>query len=156
MKRTLLYVIVGLLLLVLGSTTIAWAADVHSVIAQKPFILIDGITNTTYNNVSGTVSMNWKEKTRYGFFNAKISVMNLSAPLEYEFQLIAIGNSSAGEIEGLWDIKRNGVLVASGIVGKLYAIDQPVGQFFKFYGGDSQNNTNKWHLAAYITYRCDY
>jgi hypothetical protein len=156
-KRTLLYVIIGLLLFGFISATIAWAAtDVHSVIGQKPFVLVDGLSNTTFNNITGTVSMNWKERTRYGFFNAKIAVLNTFAPLEYELQLIAVGNSSASELEGLFDIKRNGVLIASGIVGKLTGIDQPVGQYFKFFGGDSQNNTNKWHLAAYITYRCDY
>lgn len=157
MKKLLVLVLT--LLLVFGATAVALAADVHSVVAQKPLYLTDGITGTTYSNLSGTCSMNWKEKTRYGFFNAKIKVAGpIIMPLEYEFQLIAIGNASDSEIEGLWDIKRNGILVASGIVGKLYGINQPVGpgSYFKFYGGDSQNNTNVWHLSAYITYRCDY
>lgn len=152
-----IFVLVLAVLLVFSASAVAFAADVHSVVAQKPWILTDGITGTTYDNLSGTCSMNWKEKTRYGFFNAKIKVTGpIIAPLEYEFQLIAIGNATDSEIEGLWDIKRNGVLVASGIVGKLYGIDQPVGTYFKFYGGDSQNNTMVWHLSAYITYRCDY
>jgi hypothetical protein len=156
MKKTLLYVIIVLLLLGFSSASITQAADVHSVIAQKPFVFIDGLTNTTYNNITGVVSMNWKEKTRYGFFNAKISVLYSVTPLEYELQLTSIFNSSASAIEGLWDIKRNGVLVVSGITGRLYAIDLPVGQYFKFYSSDNQSNINKWHLAAYITYRCDY
>jgi hypothetical protein len=152
MKKLLAIVLT--VLLVFGVSAAALAVDVHSVIAQRPLYLKDGITGITYNALSGTCTMNWKEKTRYGFFNAKITVNN--SPLVYDFQLVAIGNCTASEIEGLWDIKRNGVLVASGIVGKLYGINQPVGSYFKFYGGTTQNNTNIWHVSAYITARFDY
>jgi len=134
----------------------AMAADVYSVIAQKPYILVDGETGQTYNQLSGTCTMNWKGKTRYGFFNAKIDVVNSPVRLSYEFQLVAISNCSNSEIEGIWDIKRNGSLVASGIVGKLYGLDQPVGAYFKFYGGDSLCYAEKWHLSAFITERIDY
>lgn len=155
MKKILVLVLT--VLLVFGASTAVFAADVHSVVAERPLYLTDGITGARYSALSGTCSMNWKEKTRYGFFNAKITVISTGVlPLEYEFQLVSIGNATDTEIEGLWDIKRNGILVASGIVGKLYGIDQPVSNYFKFYGGDSQNNTNVWHLSAYITYRCDY
>lgn len=155
MKRIIIIVLA--VLLVFGASAAVMAADVHSVVAEKPYYLTDGNTGISYNNLSGVCSMNWKEKTRYGFFNAKIKVNGpVIMPLEYEFQLIAIGNATDTEIEGLWDIKRNGILVASGIVGKLYGIEQSVGSYFKFYGGNSQNNTHTWHLSAFITYRCDY
>jgi hypothetical protein len=148
-----LTILIVALLLLLSFATITSAA-VHSVFAPTPFLLIDGLTGTNYTNLSGRCSMNWNDATRYGFFNAKVDV--LVPFISYEFQLISIGNASATEIEGLWDIYRNGVLVASGIVGKLYRLNEPVGSYFKFYGGDSQNNTNRWHLAAYISNRFDY
>lgn len=135
----------------------AYAQDVHSVIAQKPFYLTDGLTGTMYRSLKGYCTMNWKDATRYGSFTAKVSPILLTPVLlEYEFTLVSVGNASSTEIEGLWDIKRNGVLVASGIVGKLYGIDAPVGGYFKFYGGDSQSNTFRWHLSAYVTSRFDF
>jgi hypothetical protein len=152
MKKLLAIVLT--VLLIFGVSAAALAADVHSVISQYPFLLKDGITGNQYNTLNGTCTMNWKEQTRYGFFNAKVTVTGTQ--LVYEFQLVAIGRCTASEIEGLWDIKRNGVLVASGIVGNVYGINLPVGGYFKFYGGATQNNTNIWHLSAKITARFDY
>jgi hypothetical protein len=150
-----LSVILVTLLLVFSISAIA-SADVHSVNSLSPIQLTDGLTNIPYTNVSGFCSMNWKEVTRYGFFNAQITVWNVPQ-IHYELQLVSIGNCTVSQIEGLWDIKRDGVLVASGIVGILYGINQPAGpNYFKFYGGDSQHNTNRWYLSAYITQRFDY
>jgi hypothetical protein len=147
-----LIVIVVTLLLLFSFTAIASAA-VHSVFAPTPFILIDGQTGITYTNLMGCATVNWQDNTRYGFFNARVTVLPNTL---YEFQLISIGNASPTEIEGLWDIKRNGVLVASGIVGKLYQLSDPIGGYIKFYGGTSQNNTMIWHVASYISNRFDY
>jgi hypothetical protein len=136
--------------------TVASAADVHSIIAQKPLYLVDGSTGASYNVLKGCATIAWKDGTRDGFFNVKVQVANVFIPLEYEFQLVAIGNCSATMIEGIFDVKRNGVLVASGIVGRVYGLDQPVGSYFKFYGGDSSCFDTKWHVSAYITARVDY
>lgn len=138
-------------------SAVVLAADVHSVIAEKPYVLVDGLTGNQYTQLKGFATMNWKDATRYGFFNANVSVTSvLPVVLNYEFQLVSIGNCNDTYIEGLWDIRRNGVLVASGIVGKLEGIDAPVGIYFKFYGGNTQHNTNIWHLSAYVTDRFDF
>lgn len=70
--------------------------------------------------------------------------------------MVSISNSTADSVEGLWDIKKDGKLVATGIVGKLYGLNQTVGNYFKFYGGTTQNNNMIWHVSGYITYRLDY
>lgn len=147
-------IVIAVTLLLLCSFSAIASADVHSVTSGTPFFLIDGLNGNTYNNLSGCSSINWKETTRYGFFNAKIRVNGMM--LDYEFQLITVGNAAATNLQGLWDIKRNGVLVASGIVGELTQLMDPIGSWFVFTGGDSQNNTGRWVLGAFITTRFDY
>ncbi len=151
-KAVLSFLLVGLLAVFSTSS----AQDVHSVVGAQPLYLADGSTGEFFRDLKGCCSMNWKDLTRYGFFNAKIVVLDIPAKPTYEFQLVSIGNCSKTTIEGLWDIKKNGALVASGIVGKLYGIDQTVGHYFKFYGGDDLCYAEKWHVSAYITNRVDY
>ena len=55
MKKILVLVLT--VLLVFGATAMAFAADVHSVVAQRPLYLTDGITGTAYSNLSGTCSI---------------------------------------------------------------------------------------------------
>lgn len=146
----------ALLLVSVGFVFQLCAADVHTVVSEKPYILTDGENGSTYYHLEGYCTINWKDKTRYGSYFAKIFVHDSPIRLVYEFTCISISNSNDDFIEGLWDIRRNGVLVASGIVGKLYGLNQPVGSYFKFYGGDTQCNTNTWHMSAFVVDRFDY
>jgi hypothetical protein len=132
------------------------AQNVHQVASDDPWLLFDGETGQEYKDLRGKCSMNWKAGERYGFFNAKIKVKDVFPPLRYQFQLVSISNCTSDYIKGIWDIKRNGTIVAKGIVGKLYGINLAVGDYFKFYGGDSNCYAENWHLSAYISYRLDY
>ena len=132
------------------------AADAHTVISEKPLYLTDGLTGHNYNFLEGDIHISWTDFTRYGYFYAKVIPFDSPIKLEYEFILVAVGTADKSEIEGLWDIKINGSLVAEGIVGKLYSLTAPVGDYFKFYGGDSQCNTMVWHLSGYVTDRFDF
>ena len=131
-------------------------ADTHTIISEKPLYLKDGDAGESYKNLRGEIHISWTDLTRYGYFAAKVAPQNSPVFLKYEFILVAVSKSDDYEIEGLWDIKKNGVLVAEGIVGSLYGLNQSVGNYFKFYGGDSQCNTNTWHLSGYITDRFDF
>jgi hypothetical protein len=155
MNKMIVCLILGVTLSLVG-TVITYAADVHSIEAQKPYYLTDGTSGSTYSPAKGNCVIGWNDKTSYGFNVARFSIPDAATPLEYEFILVAISNSDSNQIEGLWDIKRNGILVAKGIVGKLYGLNLPVGSYLKFYGGNSQYNTNTWHFSAYITGRYDF
>lgn len=154
MKKFIFIVVV--LLTLFGLSGQIFANDVHSVWSERLFKLGDGITGQWFDAVEGTATINWKDKTRYGFFHA-IAYPSSPVFLEYEFILTSISNANDDYIEGFWDIWKNGVLVASGVVGKAYGVDAPVGAYFKLYCGDtSQNNNFKWHLSGYVTRRLDY
>lgn len=154
MKRIALGIV--FLLITFGLSTGLWAQNVHTVTSGNPLMLIDGITGVTYNAAAlrGDCTVSWKDSTRFGFLNAKVR----TAADSYEFQMVAISNCDRDRIEGLFDIYKNGVLVANGIVGQVYALNQPagVGNYFKFYGGDSQCNTQIWHFSYFIDYRKDF
>jgi hypothetical protein len=137
---------------------LALAQQVHSVWAEKPLYLVDGQTGTQYSSFQvGTATMNWQDKTRYGFFHARATVNAPAGAIRYEFKLIGISQMDPASIEGFWDIFKNGALVCQGCVGKAYGLDLAVGNYFKLYvGSNSQCNDNKWHYSGYITNRIDY
>ncbi len=115
----------------------ARADDIHSVWIEKPYRLYDGDTGIHYNPDVTIVTINWKENTLLGFFNAKAEVGKTT----YQFQLVSISNSDEREIEGFWDIWRNGTLVCSGCVGKAYGLDGDIGNY-------SISRLNKRHHAT--------
>ncbi len=121
----------------------------HTVISEKALYLTDpeiGSSNTE-NSVTGYSTISWTEGTDKAFFKSKLKALNSI----YEFELVAVKTSDSESIKGLFNIKRNGVLVAKEISGQLYGISQPVGSYFKFYSDDMH-----WHMSAYITKRLDF
>lgn len=75
---------------------------------------------------------------------------------KYEFTLVSIGSNTAKAINGLWDIRRNGILVCEGCIGQAYNLEVAVGDYFKIYIGDAITYSTKWHYSAYITNRFDF
>ena len=154
MKKTLFVLIVVFIATI--SFVPVFGQQIHNVDSQRPLYFTDGDTGQQYYRLRGNATMSWYEKTRDGFFNAKVIVLDSPVRLSYEINLVAVSNCTNDMLEGIFDIKRNNILVASGIVGKLYGIDSPVGVYYKFYGGTSQTNDHTWHFSAYITDRLDY
>lgn len=138
-----------------GLASSAFAADVHVVITEKPIFVKDGDTGQQYDNAKGYCTINWKDGINYGFCYAYAIIEKKK--LVYEFLLVSISSTSDTEINGRFNIKRNGVLVASNVVGRAYLLDQPVGTgYFKIYCGDAHHYAEKWHFSGYITHRYDY
>lgn len=127
----------------------------HSIWSEKPYVVIDGDTNTQYTSFNkGDAAAVWTEDTHHGYFHA---VVEVAPGNTYEFTLIAISNSDADTITGFWDIARNGTLACSGCVGKAYGLSQPVGSnYFKIYIGDALCYKELWHFSGYITNRYDF
>ncbi len=157
MKRTVfLSCVVLLVLFVIARGDVL--AQEHSVISKKPYYLVVGETANEYSNFTdGYALISWKESTPhgpYGFFYAK-AVVGKPKPV-YEFILVAINNSARDRIDGLFNIYKDGLLVYDKCAGELYAIELPVGEYFKLYITESRCNAEtQWHFSAYIDYRFD-
>jgi hypothetical protein len=120
----------------------------HQIISEKPLYLKDAGSDTWYDYVTGTVDIKWNNLIPiYNSLNAQLQV---SKDLTYEFTLVKTESCSSDSIIGTFNIKKNGVLVASNIRGQLYGLNQDIGQYFKFYSDDMN-----WHFSAYITDRVD-
>ena len=135
----------------------ALAHDTHSVWSKKPLPVKDGQTNTEYKTfVKGNAEFAWTESTVRAYAHA----IALTTPnLKYEFILVRTTGSTADGIDGLWDIRRNGVLVCNNCVGKAYLLSPsmiPPGNYFKIYVGTPSAYAEKWLYSGDRTERFDF
>ncbi|NEW09898.1 hypothetical protein GK047_28850 [Paenibacillus sp. SYP-B3998] len=151
-KKRILSVVL-LVALVVGLTTFSATAAptnyVHSIWSQTPLALEDN--GTWYTPTAGNAIISWTEvplsSGNTGFFNAIVD----AGGNHYEFRLKTFTSSTASQINGTFDIYKNYTLVASSLTGSVYGLNQPVGNYFKFY-----DSSNLWHVSAYINNRKDY
>ncbi|MBP1999459.1 hypothetical protein J2Z69_000478 [Paenibacillus shirakamiensis] len=133
------------------SSSAAPTTYVHGIFSQKPLYVLDGTTGNWLTSTSGNAIASWTEvplaSGNQAFFNAIAEV----GSDRFEFRLVSLGSTTVDQIYGKYDIYKNNVKVASAIPGTVYGLNQPVGNYFKFY-----NSTNTWHVSGYITSRLDY
>lgn len=79
-----------------------------------------------------------------------------AANLVYDFRLVQVTATTVSEIDGKFDIFKNGVNVCHLCIGKAYGLNQPVGQYFKIYVGTPAAYAEKWHYSGFITSRFDF
>ena len=133
---------------------LAFAQNTHSVWSRKPLYVTDGELGKSFKTfVRGNAAAAWTQGTTRGYFRA---VAIISATLRYDFEVVKVTSTNVEMIEGLYDIKRNGVLVCDDCVGKAYLLNQPVGNYFKLYVGTPAAYAEKWHYSGYITNRFDF
>lgn len=146
--------IVILFTLLIGLSAAAFAQDTHSVWSEKPLMVRDWATGTTYNTfVKGDAAFAWTQATPRAYAHALAIV---TANLKYDFMLISVTSSNVSTIEGKWNVRRNGVLMCSNCIGKAYGLDQAVGNYFKIYVGTPAAYAEHWHYSGYITSRFDF
>jgi hypothetical protein len=153
--RTVLKFTLGFTFLALLSVP-ALAQTTHSVWSDKPLYLTDGATGKQYKAfVKGDAAFAWTQATIRAYAHA---VGVVSPGLTYDFMLVKTTSSDATTISGLFDIKRNGVLVCHNCVGKAYGLDQAAGgvNYFKIYVGTPAAYAEKWHYSGYLTNRFDF
>ncbi|OLE55513.1 MAG: hypothetical protein AUG51_03420 [Acidobacteria bacterium 13_1_20CM_3_53_8] len=133
----------------------ALAQSTHSVWSIKPLAVTDGQTGAHYSAFSsGNMATAWTETTKDAYFRA-VAVINPN--LKYDFRLVnTTANTTADMIEGLYDIRRNGVMVCHLCVGRAYRLSLPVGNYFKLYVGTPAAYAERWHYSGYITSRFDF
>jgi inhibitor of cysteine peptidase len=126
------------------------SGTVHNVISDKPLYSwgpVDGDVRV----IDGKCIISWMEGTNNAVFKAKLTVLKDIQKADYEYELVAAKTSDKESIIGVFNIRKDGVVIAKEIPGKVYGIGGPVGQYFKFYSEDTN-----WHLSAYITSRVDF
>ena len=133
------------------------AQNTHSVWSKKPLLVKDGQTNIEYNTfVKGNAAFAWTESTIRAYAHA---VAVITPKLRYDFMLIKTTGSTADGIDGLWDVRRNGVLVCNNCVGKAYLLSPspiPPGNYFKIYVGTPSGYAEKWLYSGDRTDRFDF
>jgi len=137
------------------TATPALAADpVHSVESEKPYVAIDydaGVKIGKFKD--GDAVFSWQEGSDPAFSHA---LFISAAGDEYEFRLVDQWGNSDDEIEGRWDITRNGVLLCNDCIGRAYGLDGSVGDYFKLYVGTPFTYAENWLYSGFITHRYDY
>jgi len=128
----------------------------HSVWSEKPLLIKDGDTGTTYKTfVKGTAVFAWVETTIRAYAHARGFI---SGTNYYEFILVKTTGSDADSISGLFNVRHNGSLVCNKCVGKAYWLSPGggPGNYFKIYVGTPTGFAEKWLYSGEITTRLDY
>jgi hypothetical protein len=123
---------------------------VHTVISQKPLALAGPSVNNE-GNVKGNITISWTENTDKAFFQAKLSALEENKLVGYEIELVAAKITDKDSIKGLFNVSRDGVVIAKEISAEVYGLTQPLGSYFKFYSAETQ-----WYMRADITQRIDF
>ena len=144
------------LLLVLLAAPAVLASPAHSVWSNKPLLVKDGASGAQYNAfLKGDAAFAWNQGTTTAYARA-VGVINPN--LTYDFQLVSVTSTTADEIDGKFDVFRNGVNVCHLCIGKAYGLSQPagMGKYFKIYVGTPAAYAEKWLYSGYITSRFDF
>ena len=148
MKRFLFVV------LLLALSPALFAQPAHSVWSTKPLYIYDGASGAHYSAfVKGNAAFAWNQGTTTAYARA-VGVVN--ANLTYDFRLVQVTATTVSEIDGKFDIFKNGVNVCHLCIGKAYLLNQPIGQYFKIYVGTPLAYAEKWHYSGFITSRFDF
>jgi hypothetical protein len=152
-----IYRLLFISIFVIAFTGVAAAQDTHSVWSKKPLIVQDGRTGAEHKVFEkGNAVFGWTEPTMRAYAHAFAVI---SPSLNYDFMLIKATSSSADGIDGLWDVRRNGVLVCHNCIGKAYLLGTsptPPGNYFKIYVGTPTMYAEKWLYSGDKTERFDF
>ncbi|MFL5358295.1 hypothetical protein [Archangium sp.] len=127
---------------------VALAANpVHNVWATQPGLISE--PGASYVATSASCSFSWTEVSGYAFINARAKAPTGDL---YEFQLVSVtGSPTAYEVDGLWNVSKNGVPLCTGCSGLAYGLTAPIGSMFKIYVGNYS-----YHLSGSVTNRYDF
>lgn len=120
----------------------------HFINFNKPLYLSDPTLASFTDGVTGEGQIKWTENTKDASFDAKVSVTQKSGTITYEFKLVLAESCTDSEIDGTFDVLKNGEVAASAIKGRLYGLNSKVSDYFKFY-----SEGQGWHLSAYVSDR---
>ena len=76
----------------------------------------------------------------------------------YDFRLVASSATSTDQIDGKWDVYRNGVLMCGSCLGSAYGLSQAagVGNYYKLYIDDPVFGPQTWLYSGHLDQRKDF
>lgn len=126
---------------------LAFSNPVHSIWTTKPIAVADPAG--WYTPASGNAVISWNEATGQAFVNARAVTTSNDV---FEFQLIQTSaNTTSYDINGSWNIYKNGALVCGACQGSAYGLTATVGSGFKIYVANST-----YHFSGNVASRFDY
>ena len=157
--------IIVMLCLSVGLSLSIAAQSTHNIRTATSLAVKDAQTNCWYSSFSYfRASTSWTEPSP-GYDAAanfrgvaKAFAFGFCASGFYDFTLLKVASTSADEIDGTWDVIRNGTTVCSACSGKAYGLSQPAGtNYFKVYVDDPlYPGTEDWLYSGYIDSRFDF
>lgn len=123
------------------------SASVYNIWATKPGTLTT--LGTTQTPAAVDASVSWNTSTSFAFVYARART---SADVTYEFQLVSMTSSLyTDQINGTWNVTRNGVVVCSQCAGSIDGLSSGVGKPFNISvdGGNYQVSpimTNRYNI----------
>lgn len=119
----------------------------HTIWSNRSLGIMDNGVSYPASNVSMTIAWNETTFAAYASFHATANGST------YDFDLVgsSVTAVTASNINGLWNIQRDGVLICAGCTGSVYGLTAPVNSGIKFY-----DSTSKFHFGAFVDARQDY
>jgi hypothetical protein len=130
----------------------------------------DPQTGCTYSSLTGgfggfNMATSWTEPTpgdpAEAHFRGVAKAAGYSIPCPtrgYDFRLVASTVTGNDNIDGTWNIFRNGVLVCAACNGTAYGLSQAagVGNYYKVYIDDPVFGSQAWLYSGYLDTRKDF
>ena len=165
-KRIMLAFFASLTIAVMSMS--AAAQRTHSVWTNSNGLYIFDATNgCQYSSFSGfEMATSWTEpfsptNPADAHFRgvAKAVGFSLACPTRfYDFRLVASSTTTNDQIDGKWDVYRNGVLMCSACQGSAYGLSQAAGagNYYKVYIDDPVFGPQTWLYSGYLDQRKDF
>lgn len=162
-----------LAILAIALLSVAATAQIrtHSVWTNNNGLAIrDAQSGCTYTNLTGgfvgfNMATSWDEPTPGNPADAHFRGVaraigfSLACPNRaYDFRLVASTVTGADNIDGVWNVFRNGVLVCNNCNGTAYGLSQVagVGNYYKVYIDDPVFGPQTWLYSGYLDVRKDF
>ncbi|RKH56678.1 hypothetical protein D7V93_19760 [Corallococcus llansteffanensis] len=119
----------------------------HSIWSNRGLYIQDN--GASYPATGVNMSIIWNEST----LAAYASFHGIANGSTYDFNLVgsSVTAVTAYNINGLWNIQRDGVIICGGCTGSVYGLTAQPGTGIKFY-----DSTYQFHFSAYVDGRQDY
>lgn len=169
MKQRMIFALFALLTLGMLSMSASAQPNTHSVWTNLNGLYIFDATNgCQYTSFSGfNMATSWTEPFSptnpadahfRGIAKAIGPIFGPCPTRVYDFRLVASTTTSNDQIDGTWDIFRNGVLVCSACNGSAYGLSQAagVGNYYKVYVDDPFAGPQTWLYSGLLDQRKDF
>lgn len=171
MKKNLIVTFFAMLIVGLLSASAMAQPFTHSVWTNNNGLVIrDAQNGCTYNSLTGgfggfNMATSWTEPTpgdpAEAHFRGVAKAAGYSIPCPtrgYDFRLVSSTVTGPDNIDGLWNVFRNGVLVCNNCNGTAYGLSQAagVGNYYKVYIDDPVFGPSTWLYSGYLNVRKDF